>query len=217
MDLIHEDRAVISEMAKPILNDRVLGGYWLPFNELSGLLVGMRDGKLIGFREVFEPSSLNETDLGDVRCCLNHNENQFLGRTPTTLTIGRDDRGMTFECKLPNLPVGNEAVEYVNRGDYQGNSFRFYTSRNGQDDSWERQQDGTYIRTIKRNRRVRHLGPVFDPAYVQTDLSVALRSLVTETDDIEIVKEAVQKQLQKQRERDLYLRSKMTSVQFKLK
>jgi hypothetical protein len=45
------------------------------------------------------------------------------------------------------------------------------------DDTWERQADDTYIRTVNRIRAIVHIGPVFDPAFTETDLTVAMRSL----------------------------------------
>ena len=175
MDKMIENRSVVSDLTKPMLKDRTLSGYWLPFNTLSQPLIAERGGQKVIFREIIIPSALDSTDLTNTKCCLNHDETDLLGRVPNTLTISRDDRGMSFECILPNIEIGDEVVEYTNRGDYQGNSFRYVTMAG--DDAWERQADGTFIRTVNRIRAVLHIGPVFDPAFTQTDLTVAMRSL----------------------------------------
>lgn len=175
MEKMIENRSIVSELTKPILKDRTLSGYWLPFNTLSQPLIAERGGQKVIFREIIVPSAMDNADLTNTKCCLNHDESEFLGRVPNTLSITRDDRGMAFECVLPNVAAGDKAVEYTNRGDYQGNSFRYVTMSG--DDTWERQGDGTFIRTVNRIRAVLHIGPVFDPAFTQTDLTVAMRSL----------------------------------------
>lgn len=208
MERLVENRAVFDE--KPVLENRTLSGHWLIFNQLSEPLIGKMGGKNVVFREKISERALDNTDFSNTKCCLNHDENgKFLGRVPNTLTINKTDRGASYSVILPDLPAGQEAIEYTNRGDYQGNSFRFVTFSG--DDTWDRQQDGTYIRTVNNIRAVFHVGPVFDPAYPQTDLNVAMRSLessgVFQTEE---VKEDKQESFnfKAKRERDIMLRNR---------
>lgn len=176
METLIENRSVSSELTKPTVEGRSLSGHWLVFNQLSEPLIGKIGSKTVVFREKINSRALDNTDFTNTKCCLNHDEgNKFLGRVPNTLKIAKDERGMTFSCDLPELPIGNEVIEFTTRGDYTGNSFRFITMSG--DDTWERQADGTYIREVNNIRAVLHLGPVLDPAYPQTDLNVAMRSL----------------------------------------
>ena len=199
MEGFFENRAVVSELTKPVMKGKSLSGYWLPFNVLSQPLFGERAGQKIVFREIIPSSALDVADLSNVKCCLNHDDkNEFLGRVPNTLKIGMDDKGMTFECELPNLEIGNKVIEFTNRGDYQGNSFRYLTMAG--DDTCERQADDTYIRTVNRIRAIVHIGPVFDPAFTETDLTVAMRSLeesgLFKTEKLKVTEEEKEKEVE---------------------
>lgn len=203
MEQIIENRAITGEAIKPTIAGRSLNGYWLVFDELSMPLMGKLGDRTVVFREKITKTALENTDFSNTKCCLNHDEaNKFLGRVPNTLKIGKDDRGMLFSCELPALPIGDEVIEMTNRGDYSGNSFRFVTFSG--DDTWERQADGSYIRTVNNIRAVLHLGPVFDPAYPQTDLNIAMRSL-QESGVMEIEEEAAKGNYKAFRDRSLQI------------
>lgn len=190
MNRLIENRAVSSEATKPMIEGRNLSGHWLVFNELSEPMIGKVGERTVVFREKINSRALDNCDFSNTKCCLNHDENnKFLGRVPKTLTIEKDDRGGTYNCILPDVATGNEVIEFANRGDYTGNSFRFVTMSG--DDVWERQADGSFIREVMNIRAVLHVGPVLDPAYPQTDLNVAMRSLETSGLMIEVEEEII--------------------------
>ena len=59
-----------------------------------------------------------------MRCLLNHDPNIVLGRTKSgTLRLSSDQRGLRFECDLPESR--SDLAEAVARGDLDGASFRF--------------------------------------------------------------------------------------------
>lgn len=88
-----------------------------------------------GFREKVQRGAFTEVlPDSDVRCLLNHDPNQILGRTRSgTLRLSDDERGLRFECDLPSSPLGENVREAVKRGDVDGASFRFVVGA----DQWE--------------------------------------------------------------------------------
>ncbi len=125
------------------------------------------------FREQIAKTALDNCPLDRVICCADHDESIFLGIAPKTLELNITDRGLDYKCLLP--PSKKQLIEErVNRGEYEGNSFRFAVTEGG--DSWEKMPDGTYLRTINQIGYIAHVGPVFSPAYTQTDLQLAQRS-----------------------------------------
>ena len=86
--------------------------------------------------------------------------------------MGND--GLHYRCSIP--PSKKQIVsERVERGEYEGNSFLFIVAEDG--DSWETMPDGSYLRTVNKISWLGHVGPVLSPAYKQTDLAIAQRSL----------------------------------------
>lgn len=146
-------------------NGRRLSGYALVFGKLSE--------NLGGFVEQIKPGAAIE--LEDVRCTFNHSAGSLLGRqTSGTLSIEVDDVGLRYEVDLPNTSAGADVRELVRRGDVDGSSFMFDTTK----DSWS-EQDGVRLRTLE-SFKVYELGPVVFPAYPDTTAAVrALRSTKT--------------------------------------
>jgi len=125
------------------------------------------------FREKISSRALDGVGMNSIICCADHDEKFFLGISPTTLSLEKTDRGLSYKCLLPDSKK-QIINERVNRKEYTGNSFRFAVADDG--DSWEKSEDGTYLRTINKFSYIAHLGPVFRPAYKQTDLTLAQRS-----------------------------------------
>lgn len=62
----------------------------------------------------------------DVRCLLNHDVNQLLGRTKSgTLRLSITKRGLAYEADTPDTQPGRDAVTTIRRGDIDGSSFGF--------------------------------------------------------------------------------------------
>jgi hypothetical protein len=167
-----ENRAATGAVA---IETNKLFGQWMLYNEPSEMMVTERDGKAVAFREIITPEAMKNALISDVKCCADHREiEKYLGRTPTSLRITENDRGWAYECDLmEGIQIADEVRQYVQRGDYGGNSFRFYVKS----DAWERQQNGQYLRMVNEIHSVEHIGPVKNPAYINTDVSAAMRSL----------------------------------------
>jgi HK97 family phage prohead protease len=95
-------------------------GYAATYNRTSS--------DLGGFVERIAPGAFDRIlrTNPDVVCVLNHNENFVLGRTTSgTLNLTGDNRGLYFQCDLPNTTAGKDTYESVKRGDLNGCSFAF--------------------------------------------------------------------------------------------
>ena len=147
---------------------RFVEGYASVFNSRS------RD--LGGFQEIILPGAFDGLiDKSDVRCLLDHNPQRgILARSKNgqgSLRLSIDERGLKYAFDAPHTALGDEVVEGLKRGDYSESSFAFRV----QDESWTKEEDGTYLRTISKISGLYDVSIVQQAAY--GDTSVALRSL----------------------------------------
>lgn len=161
--------------------ENIVEGYALKFNTESR--------NLGGFIETISPEALKEVDLSDVRCFLDHDSSKLLGRTSSgTLQLTIDEVGLHFRCALPNTSVGRDAMELVQRGDLNQCSFGFTVKK----DKWAKGKD-IMKRTIEKIGDLFEISLVSIPAYEDTDVKVAARSLEQVTNELE--KEKLQLEL----------------------
>ena len=171
---------------------RHIEGYGSVFNQ--------RSVDLGGFQEVIAPGAFDGViERSDVKCYLDHNpEKGILARSRNgkgSLSLERDDRGLKYSFDAPHTNLGDEVVEGLKRGDYSQSSFAFTV----ESESWTKEEDGTYLRTINKIGGLYDVSIVANPAYEGT--SVALRSLDAfkaqeETQIPEEVKEEVREEPQ---------------------
>lgn len=143
---------------------RDVEGYALLFNTTSR--------NLGGFVERIEPDAMNGViEHSDIMAVLNHdNSRGILARSRFgvgSLTLSVDERGLKYTFSAPKTALGDECLEYLRRGDITQSSFAFTVA----EDSWAKQEDGTYVRTIRKFDRLFDVSPVFEPAYFGTDVS----------------------------------------------
>lgn len=131
-----------------------------------------RSRDLGGFVEVVKPQAVDQALRGDVVALYNHDVGAVLGRTPRTLTLSKDQRGLAFELEPAPTQAGHDALALVQRGDVTGASFGFKTKR----DAW-RQDAGVMVRELL-DIEVLEISLTAFPAYQQTDVSIAQRSLL---------------------------------------
>ena len=146
------------------VESRNVDGYALVFNSLSE-----NPG---GFREQIIPEAVDGViERSDIMATLNHDASRgILARSrygSGTLSLEADEKGLRYSFDAPNTSLGDECLEYLRRGDITQSSFAFTVK----EDSWEKQSDGTYIRTIKAFDRLWDVSPVFTPAYSETSVS----------------------------------------------
>ena len=146
-----------------------LVGRAVPYNVLS------RD--LGGFKEQFSPGAFDEVlKDSDVRALFNHNPDHLLGRESAgTLELRDGTKGLDYIVDpLPNTTVAKDIAANVKLKNIQGNSFSFSVAEGG--DVWEKQEDGTAIRTVINVSGLYDVGPVTEPAY-ENGTKVSARSL----------------------------------------
>lgn len=160
----------------------IVEGYALRFNTLSN--------DLGGFVETISPEALKEADLSDVRCLIDHDSSKVLGRTTSeTLELNVDGEGLYFRTKLPNTTYAKDLYENIRLGNINQCSFGFILSEDD-GDSFEKREDGLFKRTIRKIKSLFDVSIVTYPAYNDTDVAPALRS-------IEAIKESEQEEVRK--------------------
>lgn len=156
-----EIRSIEIRTASEDKDSRTIEGYALVFNSLSE--------DLGGFREQIIPEAVDGMiEASDILALLNHDQSRgVLARSRYgvgSLNLEIDEVGLKYRFEAPHTALGDEVLEYLRRGDITSSSFAFVIET----DNWDKQSDGTYIRTIKKFRRLYDVSPVFEPAYQQT-------------------------------------------------
>lgn len=141
-----------------------------------GSVFNSRSVDLGGFKEIIAPGAFDGViERSDVKCYLDHNpERGILARSRNgkgSLALGIDERGLSYSFDAPHTNLGDEVVEGLKRGDYSQSSFAFTV----ESETWSKEEDGTYLRTINKVGDLFDVSIVANPAY--TDTEVALRSL----------------------------------------
>lgn len=135
------------------------------------VLFDTRSRDLGGFVEVVKPQAVDRAMEASVVCLYNHDAGAVLGRTPKTLSLRKDNRGLAFELVPANTTAGRDAFELVQRGDVTGASFGFKTLK----DAW-RKEASLHIRELL-DIEIAEISLTAFPAYAETDVSIAQRSL----------------------------------------
>jgi len=149
-----------------------------------------------GFREKIDPEAFNEVLDNDVRALFNHDPNLILGRTTAgTLSLSVDERGLKYSFTAPDTTTGRDLMVSLERGDVSQSSFGFIV----EEDSWDEDEEGRTIRTIKKVGRLLDVSPVTYPAY--PDAEAGKRSFLNYRTEKE--KQENKKQEQYQIRRDL--------------
>lgn len=136
------------------------------------VVYGSLSRDLGGFRELVRPGAARSAlqPDADVVGLYNHDMSLVLGRTPITLRLREDERGLAFELTPPNTAAGRDALELVKRGDVKGASFAFATRQ----DAW-RQDAGHVVRELLEID-IKEISLTAFPAYTETDVAVAKRA-----------------------------------------
>lgn len=170
----------------------IVEGYALRFNTLSN--------DLGGFVEEISPDALKEADLSDVRCLIDHDSSKVLGRTTSeTLELKIDEEGLYFRTQLPNTTYAKDLYENIRLGNINQCSFGFILDENG--DEFEKREDGLFKRTLRKIKSLFDVSIVTYPAYNDTDVAPALRSIEQiKEQEVADIKDKQQEEVRKQTE-----------------
>ena len=119
--------------------------------------------------EVIRPGAASEflATNPDIKCCLNHNPERIFGRTKSgTVKLEENSKGVKYTVKPPDAQWARDAIASIERGDIDGSSFTFAVLP--QDEKVSKRSDGTYLREVFKIARIGEMGPVTDPAYLDT-------------------------------------------------
>ncbi len=88
------------------------------------------------------------------------------------MTVDTDDEGMRYSVEVPDTQLGRDLSTLIARGDVWGSSFAFVIG----EESWDKDEDGTALRSVISVEGVYDVSPVLTPAYEQATTGVAVRS-----------------------------------------
>ena len=163
------ERRNAGECRADLTEDRKIRGLAIAFNKPSE--------NLGGFREVIYPEAVDRTlrEAIDVRALVDHETAKVLGRiTAGTLLMRKQTKGLTVEIDPPATTYARDILESVSRGDVSGMSFAFRVMPGGE--NWIEDEDGFPLREIY-DMRIQEVSIVTFPAYPQTNVALARRSL----------------------------------------
>ena len=128
---------------------------------------GLRDAlaRPGGFVEVVKPQAVDRAVHADIVALFNHDQAAVLGRTPATLRLEKDRRGLAFTLDPAPTQAGQDAFALVRRGDVKGASFGFRTLK----DAWRREA-GLMVRELL-DIEIAEISLTAFPAYRDTDVT----------------------------------------------
>jgi len=155
-------------------DEMTLTGYPIVFD--TPTTINDPDGRT--YNEVIARGALDNADLHDSTLIYNHDSNRVpLARTPGTMTLMVDERGLAMVAKLAgDNQTSREVYSAVKRGDLSGMSFAFTVPEGGS--SYD---PVTNTRTITQIAKVYEVSVVPFPAYPTT--SVEARSAIQKAHD----------------------------------
>lgn len=150
---------------------RHIEGYAMVFNSLSN--------DLGGFREIIEQGAITDELINnsDIVCLMNHDIKKGLlarsyhGRGSLKLDI--DEHGLHYSFESPKTALGDEVLEGIRRGDISKCSFAFVCG----EDNWTKDENGEYIRHVKKIKNLYDVSLVYHPAYEETEVKADTRGL----------------------------------------
>lgn len=135
------------------------------------------------YTEIIKRGALDGVDLNDTRLLYNHDLSRIpLAKTPKTMQLHVDDKGLHMRAVLPNTEEGRSVYTAVKRGDLTGMSFSFTCD-----------QDGSLYDAEKRTRTITKINKLYEcsivpfPAYQTT--SVEARCQMQEAEQREKLKQ----------------------------
>lgn len=161
----------LGDNATSTSESRHIEGYAIVFNSLSN--------DLGGFREIIEQGAITDELIknSDIVCLMNHDIKKGLlarsyhGRGSLQLDI--DEHGLHYSFEAPKTALGDEVLEGIRRGDISKCSFAFVCG----EDNWTKDENGEYIRHVKKIKNLYDVSLVYHPAYDETEVKADTRGL----------------------------------------
>lgn len=167
-ELLRVERRADPNTGKP---QAYIVGYAARFGKDSLLLGDFVERIDPGAFDIVEKRQDGEGRPLETRCLFNHDPNHLLGRFPTTMKMFVDEKGLRYECLLPE--TRQDIAESIARLDLRGSSFSFVVAEGGEKWSYE---GGRSTRLVTKIKSLLDCGPVTYPAYGDATVAVAKRS-----------------------------------------
>lgn len=170
----------------------VIEGYALKFNTKSNPL----SSGDVRFIETISPEALNNADMEDVRALIDHNPSLVLARTTAdTLKLEVDDVGLKFRAVLADTSYARDLYKNIQAGNINQCSFAFELNDKGDSVRYNK-ESRMYERTLNSFKRIMDVSAVTYPAYNDTDVMPALRSIEEANKEAEQIKQQHKRKLE---------------------
>jgi len=130
-----------------------------------------------GYKERICKGAVQRAD--NVKSFFNHDPGKVLStlESDPALELKESDEGLEYDSPIPPTSYGKDLEINLERGNVKGSSFSFDIPAEG--DSWREDENGVVWRDIKK-LTLYEIGPVTDPAYVQTTAQARSKEAVKE-------------------------------------
>ena len=127
----------------------------------------------MGFHEVIHRGAITEDTIkeSDVFARFNHDSNKILARCKNgngSMELTVDEHGVLYRFEAPKTALGDELLEYLQRGDITASSFAFTVDPTDKTAEKWSNRNGELHRDIYKINRLYDVAPVFQPAYTAT-------------------------------------------------
>ena len=168
--------SVAPQAAREKDGEKRIAGIGAPFDKWTVIY----NSKWMEIREKYSKGCFAESLRSDedVKSCRNHIRHDILGRLSNdTLSLRETNDGLLYDVRLnPSDPEAMRVYAQVERGDIRGASTVF---RVLDMDTSEKKRDGKWIfEDVIKKAHLYEVGPVTDPAYLDTTATANMRSQV---------------------------------------
>ncbi len=145
---------------------RSVGGVGIIYDDWTEIFPGYKERILSG--------AVRQDNI--VKSFVNHSPEMVLSTTKSDppLELKETAGGLEYTSPIPPTSYGNDLTVNLTRGNISGSSFAFSVPKDGHK-TWD--EDGVFYREI-RNLVLYEIGPVTDPAYLQTSAGLRVADSV---------------------------------------
>lgn len=171
---------------------RMIQGYAVVFESQS---------EDLGFYETIHRGAITTDTINrsDVFARFNHANDKILARCKNgtgSMELQVDEKGVLYRFAAPKTALGDELLEYLERGDITASSFAFTIDPNDKNAEKWSNRDGVLYRDIYHINRLYDVAPVFQPAYEATSCSKRFDEVKATAEEINAMLDAMIKDIE---------------------
>lgn len=139
----------------------------------TAIVFGTWSVDLGGFRETILPGAVTEETLrsSDVLALMDHDPEYIMARSREgvgNLALTLTPESLRFSFEAPETAKGEELLQHVKRGEYDGCSFCFSIPEDGSGETWRYDDQNVLRREVGKIDRLYDVSVVYLPAYEAT-------------------------------------------------